>query len=183
MKKSTLESLPNELLLIVFGYLSSFDLYRAFLDVKNARIERLLTSIRHTLDLSALHYDQLRQFLSSSDHDITNRFATLIDTVVLRDSIGCMMFFDHWKRILNDTESLNVWLPSIKQLLILNVNHYEYILVESLLRPLIFRSNTLQYLHLVFEQPTNTYSSVLSDLVFRRISIHTMILEVKRGML
>jgi hypothetical protein len=181
-KKSTLESLPNELLLIIFGYLSSFDLCRAFLNVRNARIERLLTSIRHSLDVSSMYYNQLRQFLSSSNDDTTNRFTALIDTVVLRDSSACMMLLNYWKKTLNDTESMNVWLPSINQLLILNPDCYEYILVQPLLIPLLFHHNTFQRLHLVFERPTYTYSLFLSDLVSHRISVHTMILEVEKGM-
>jgi hypothetical protein len=35
-----------------------------------------------------MHYIQLRQFLSSSDDDLTNRFTTLIETVVLCDSFA-----------------------------------------------------------------------------------------------
>lgn len=182
MKKSTLESLPNELLLIIFSYLSSFDLCRTFLDMKNVRIERLLTSIRHWLDVSSMNCSQLHQFLSSSD-DITNRFTALIETLVLHDSLACMTLLDHWKKTLNETELLNVWLPSIKQLLILNPDSYEYGFVEPFLIHLVFHNNnTLQHLHLVFERPTHQYSTILSQLVFHRISVHTMILEAKQGM-
>ncbi|CAF1587204.1 unnamed protein product [Rotaria magnacalcarata] len=92
MNKSTLESLPNEVFLIIFGYLSSFDLCQAFLDVKNARIEHLLTSMRHSLDVSSMHYDQLCQFLSERN-DHTNHFPALIHTPVLRDSSACHNFY------------------------------------------------------------------------------------------
>jgi hypothetical protein len=181
MKKNTLESLPNELLLIMFGYLSSFDLCRAFLEVKNARIQRLLTSIHHSLDVSSMHYNQLRQFLSNNN-DFTNRFTALIDTVVLRDSSACRILLDHWEKALHDTELFNKWLPSIKRLLILNPNYYQYGLVQPLLLPLVSHDNTLQHLHLVFERPTHTYSSILSQLILHRISVHTMTLEVEQGM-
>ena len=83
MKKSTLESLPNELLLLVFSYLSSFDLYRTFVDVKNARIEDLLTSIRYSFDGRSMHYNELCRFLSTDNDDMRKRFTALIDTLVL----------------------------------------------------------------------------------------------------
>lgn len=180
MKKNTLESLPNELLLIIFSYLSSFDLCRAFLHLKNARIERLITSIRHVLDVSSMHYRQLHQFLSTSNDDTTKHFTILIDTVVLRRSSACATLYHHWRKILNDNELFNIWLPSIKQLLVFNANYYGIELVQPFLRPLVFH-NTLQHLHLVFERPTHEYSAILSQLVHYCISVHTMILEVEKG--
>jgi hypothetical protein len=183
MDKSTLESLPNELLLNIFSYFSSFDLCRAFLDVKSTRIEHLLTTIRHSLDVSLMHYEQVCRFLSSSNDSMTNRFTALIETVVLRHSSACTMLVDHWEKMLTDSKSLNVWLPSIKQLLILKANYYEYGFIQPLLVPLVFANNTLRHLHLVFERPTDAYSSILSQLVLHRISVRTMILEVEKGML
>ncbi|CAF1988067.1 unnamed protein product [Rotaria magnacalcarata] len=119
MNKSTLESLPNEVFLIIFGYLLSFDLCQAFLDVKNARIEHLLTSMRHSLDVSSMHYDQLCQFLSERN-DHTNHFPALIHTPVLRDSSACMMLRTHWET------RVNKWLLSIKKLLILDAEDYQF---------------------------------------------------------
>jgi hypothetical protein len=150
--------------------------------MKNARIERLLTSMRHSLDVSSMHYDQLRQFLSNINNDTTKRFTALIDTVVLRDSPACWILLNHWEKILNDTELFNVWLSSIKKLLILHADRYVCGFVEPLLIPLVFYNNTFQHLHLVFEQPSDEYSSILSQLIRYRISVHTMILEVEKGM-
>jgi hypothetical protein len=179
MRKSTLESLPNELLLKIFSYLSSFDLCQAFLDLQNVRIQHLLTSISHSFDVSLMHYNQLCRFLLSNNND----FTALIDTIVLRNSCACQMLYNHWRETFNDTQQINMFLPSIKRLFILNTDYYEYGLVQQVLLPLVFAHNTLQYLHLVFEQPTNSYSSILSDLVHHRISVNTMILEVQKGML
>ena len=180
--KSTLESLPNELFLIIFGYLSSLDRCRSFFGIKNARIESLLYSIRHSLHVSSMHYTQLHEFLSDENNNATDHFTSLIDTVVLRNSTACMMLYKYWTNRLNDPESLNVWLPSIKQLLILNAHHY-FLMVRFLLKPLLFCGDTLQHLHLVFKKPSDDYSKILSDLVLHRISVHTMILEVEKGML
>jgi hypothetical protein len=84
-------------------------------------------------------------------------------------------------RTLDNTESLNVCLPSIKRLIV-KADDYEYHLVRPLLLPLVLGRNTLQYLHLVFERPKYTYPIILSQLVRHRISVHTMILEVEKGM-
>jgi hypothetical protein len=124
----------------------------------------------------------LQQFLSNSNHDATKRFTALIDTVVLRDSSGCKMLRDHWEKSLNDTKLLNMLLPSIKQLLILNADCYIYRLIRPLLISLVFHNNTLQRLYLVFDTPMHSYSSTLFDLICYRISVHTMILDVQKSM-
>ncbi|CAF3199601.1 unnamed protein product [Rotaria socialis] len=102
MNKSTFESLPNEILLIIFRYLSSFQLCQTFLHVKNSRIKHLLTSIPHSLDISSMHYDQLYQFLSNINNDTTKRFTALIDTLVLRGtSTACLMlcYLTTWGKV------------------------------------------------------------------------------------
>ncbi|CAF2100591.1 unnamed protein product [Rotaria magnacalcarata] len=182
MNKSTFESLPNEILLIIFRYLSSFQLCQAFLHVKNSRIEHLLTSIRHSLDISSMHYDQLYQFLSNINNDTTKRFTTLIDTLVLRGaSTACLMLLNYLEKSSNDNQLfITMILPSIKQLVIFNAENYSYLSIEPLLTPLAFHKNTLQRLHLVFDRPTS-YFSILSWLISSRISIHTTILEVEKG--
>ncbi|CAF1925183.1 unnamed protein product [Rotaria magnacalcarata] len=182
MNKSTFESLPNEILLIIFRYLSSFQLCQAFLHVKNSRIEHLLTSIRHSLDISSMHYDQLYQFLSNINNDTTKRFTTLIDTLVLRGaSTACLMLLNYLEKSSNDNQLfVTMILPSIKQLVIFNAENYSYLSIEPLLTPLAFHKNTLQRLHLVFDRPTS-YFSILSWLISSRISIYTIKLEVEKG--
>ncbi|CAF3805924.1 unnamed protein product [Rotaria magnacalcarata] len=180
MINNSFELLPNEVLLIIFSYLSSFDLCQAFLDLKNSRIKHLLTSIRHSLDAGSIHYNQLREFLNSNN-DYTKRFTALIDTVILNDSSACMMLLDHWEKNLNALERLNIFLPSVKKIFILNAKYYEYGFIHSILIPLVSANNALQYLHLVFERPTNAYRTILSNLIRHHISLHTMILEVQQG--
>jgi hypothetical protein len=180
-KKSTFESLPNELLLMIFSYLSSYDLCRVYLDVRNARIEHLLISMRHSLDVSSMHYGQLHQFLSNINNDITKRFIALIDTVILDDSSACMELVSYWKKTLNETELLTIPVLTIKQLLVLNAEYYSYGLIQPLFT-LVHYSNTLRYLHLVFKTPSDKYSSMLSQLIRCRISVHSMVLEVEKGM-
>ncbi|CAF1536511.1 unnamed protein product, partial [Rotaria sordida] len=147
-------------------------------------IEYLLTTIRHSLDVSSMHYDQLYQFLNNINNDTTKRFTALIDTLVIRGGLGaCLMLLNYWEKNLNDNPLfINTMLPSIKQLVILNAGNDSYELIKPLLRSLAFHNNTLQRLHLVFDRPTSSYFSILSWLISYRISIHTMILEVEKGM-
>jgi hypothetical protein len=182
MNKSTFESLPNELLLIIFSYLSSFDLCQAFLYLNNARIQYLLTSIRHSLNVSLMHYDQLHLWLNSNQNH-KNRFTTLIDTIVLNDSCACSTLLEYWGKTFNENDQFNVLFPSIKRLFIFQAEFYPYILVRPILIPLLFSNNTLQYLYLVFKEPTRSYSRILLELIHHGISVHTMILEVEQGML
>lgn len=105
----------------------------------------------------------------------------MIDTVVFDYSDASYMFYDYWTKILNDSEFRNVWLPSLKQIRVLNANTYVYSLVNELLTPLLCFGITLKNLHLVFEHSTTEYSMILSNLIEHNISVHTMILEVQAG--
>ena len=182
MGKTRFESLPNELLLIIFSYLSVFDLCETFLDLNNARIQYLITSIRRSFDVSLMHYNQLHQWLNDSQDHIIH-ITSLINTLVLHDSCACFMVIDYWEKTLKETELINILFPSLKRLFILDADCYSYGLVRPILVPLVFNNHTLQYLHLIFKDPMDSYSSILSDLVVHRISVHTMILEVEQGML
>jgi hypothetical protein len=181
MSKSTLESLPNELLLIIFSYLSSFDLSQAFLYVNNARIQHLLTSIRHSFNVNLMHYDQLHIWLNSNQNH-RNRFTNLIDTIVFNDSYASRTLLEYWEKTFNETDQSNVLFPSIKRLVMLQAE-CSCILIQAILINLVFANNTLQYLHLIFKEPASNYPRILSKLIVRRISVHTMILEVEQGML
>ncbi|CAF4375135.1 unnamed protein product, partial [Rotaria magnacalcarata] len=179
MSKSTLESLPNELLLIIFSYLSSFDLCQAFLYLNNARIQHLLTSIRHSFNFNLWHYDQLHLWLNSNQNH-RNRFTNLIDTVVFNDSDASRTLLEYWEKTFNETDQSNVLFPSIKRLVMLQAERCSYILIQAILIPLVFANNTLQYLHLTFKEPASKYPRILSKLIVHRVSVHTMILEVEQ---
>ncbi|UJR31599.1 hypothetical protein I4U23_019085 [Adineta vaga] len=159
-KKTTFDSIPNELLLIIFSYLSSFDLCQAFLDLKNARIQYLLTSIQHSLNFSLMHYKQLYHWLSSNQDDI-NRFTALINTVILDESCACRKLYRHWQKTFHQSERSNVLFVSIKKIFILHADYYMYDLIQSMLKHLVFDNNTLQYLHIIFKELTHNYSLVL----------------------
>ncbi|CAF3917769.1 unnamed protein product [Adineta steineri] len=182
MSKSTLESLPNELWLIIFSYLSSFDLCQTFLYINNTRIQSLLTSIHHYLNVNFIHYDQLHLWLNS-DQNHRNRFTNMIDTVVLNYSCACQTLLEYWEKTFNETDQSNVLFASIKRLVVLQAEYRPYSLIQPILAPLVSTSNTLQYLHLIFTKRTYDYFKILSDLIAYRVSVHTMILEVEQGMI
>ncbi|CAF1630980.1 unnamed protein product [Rotaria sp. Silwood1] len=182
MNKSTLESLPNELLLIIFSYLSSFDLYQAVLYLNNACIQHFLILIRHSFNVNLMHYDQLHVWLNSNQNH-RNRFTNLIDTVVFNDSYASRTLLEYSKKTFNETDQSNVLFPSIKRLVMLQAECCSYILIQAIVIPLVFANNTLQCLHLIFKEPASNYPRILSKLIVHRISVHTMILEVEQGML
>ena len=179
MWKTIFESLPNELLLIIFSYLSSFDLCQTFLHLNNVRIQYLITKIRHSLDVSLMHYNQLHQWLNNTQDDIIC-FTSLIDTLVLHDSCACFMLINYWKKTLKETKAL---FPSLKRLFTLDAECYPFIFVRPILLPFVFNNHTLQYLHLIFKDVTYNYSLILSELVVHRISVRTLLLEIEQGML
>lgn len=183
MEKSTFESLPNELLLLIFRYLSSFDLCRTFLEIRNARIQHLLASMRHSFDVGLIHYNEFRQFLSNINDDSTTHFPTLINTLVFRNTPASLMFVNHWRKISKENQSWNTNFSSIERVLILEEDYQCYIFASSILKPLILSYNRLQHIYFLFEQPVEPYQSTLEALVYHCISIRTMILEVEQGML
>ncbi|UJR16751.1 hypothetical protein I4U23_003651 [Adineta vaga] len=173
MSKSTLESLPNELLLIILSFLSSFDLCQAFLYINNARIQCLLTSSRHLLNVNLMHYDQLHLWLNNNNSH-RDRFNSLIDTVVLHNSYACWTLLKYWGKTFKENDQLNVLFPSIKRLIALQAVYCSCYVIKPILIPLVCTNNTLQYLHLISEEPTNRYPEILSELIRHRVSVHTI---------
>jgi hypothetical protein len=182
MSKSTLESLPNELLILIFSYLSSFDLCQSFLYLNNNRIEHLLISIRHSFNVNFMYYDQLHLWFNTN-HNQRNRFTNLIDTIIFNDSFASRTLLEYWEKTFNETDQSNVLFPSVKRLVMFQAECSSDILIQTILIPLTFDNNTLKYLHLIFKEPASNYPRILSKLLVHRISVHTMILEVEQGML
>lgn len=183
MTKSTLESLPNELLIVIFSYLSAFDLYLAFNGIENVRIKQLFTSLRRLLDVSTMHYGEIIEFLNSlNDEDTTNSFTSLINTVAYHKCMGTYELHQYWEKKLENDTSSNVLLSSIEKLFIFMSEPYAYYTTDSFLKRLITFNNSLQYLHLTFESPTYHYTDKLYELMRHEVSVHTMILEIENGM-
>lgn len=64
-KKLILEDLPNEILLIVFGYLSAYDLYQSLFDL-NTRFNEICLNEKVHLDLSLR--ECLTDYYCSNEH-------------------------------------------------------------------------------------------------------------------
>lgn len=181
MTKSTFESLPNELLLIIFSYLSLLDVHRAFHNVNNVRMKQLLTSLRRSLNVNSMRYVQMTEFLNLCEKD-PNSFVGMIDTVILASSLTSNELFDSWIKKLKNNASLDQWLLSTKRFFIYDVNPYAYFSLYLLLNNLITFNAALRYLHLHFKRPYQNYTSVLFRLMRHDISVHTMIFQVEQGM-
>lgn len=182
MNKSTFESLPNELLLIIFSYLSSFDLCQAFLYINNPRIQSLLTFISHSLNVTFMQHDQLHLWLNNNPNQ-RNRFNNLIDTLIFDHSCACESLLEYWEKSFKENGQHNVLFPSVKRIIVLGAECISYSLFGPILKPLVFANDTLQYLHLITKEGTLSYLNMLSRFIDYRVSVHTMILEVELGML
>ena len=182
MSRCTLESLPNELILLIFEYLSLFDLYQAFSQISNTRLVQLFRSKRHPFVVGSLRCGQICQLLDANNEGHLKCLTDLIDTLVLDDSLGSSVFLEHVTKRMDVAQPLSCRLSSMTQLIIFEADHQSNLLIQSLLLPINFCNHPLRRVHLVFERWTVQYAAILSTLVSNRISFHTMILEVENGM-
>ena len=178
---STLESLPNELILTIFDYLSSLDLCQTFFHLPNMRFQRLLSSKRHAFVTSSLRFKAMSALLDPTDDRLMRCFMSMIDTLVLDDSLASMMFVDYFEIKLRDNPPFDIWQQSIRQLIVLNTDRPMFNLVRPLMLSLTMGNGSLQRMHLVFEHTDEVYWGVLRKLAHYRVSVPTMILDVKRG--
>lgn len=168
MKK--LELLPTELWLLIFDYLSSFDLFKAFFDIKNKRIEYLLRSRSLVLNTNITSHVQMNDMI------MMPHFFTFLNTIIMNYSCASVAFYDYWTKM----TSLTQFTSSIQRLIVTETECYAYDIVPILIKPLLL-GNTLQYLHLMFEYPNRDYIEVLMNLAETQMSIPSMILEVRKG--
>ena len=181
MSRCTFESLPNELILLIFEYLSLIDLYQAFSHIDNARLVQLFMSKRHLFVVGSLRCGQMSRLLDANNEAYLKCFTDLIDTLVLDDSLASSVFLKHISERMDVAQPLNCRLSSMTQLILFKADHRCSETIRSLLLPINFCNHSLRRVHLVFQRPTHPYSAILSTLVSNRISFHTMILEVENG--
>jgi hypothetical protein len=173
MNTSKFELLPNELLSLIFDYLSSFDLFKAFFDIQNERIKHLFMSRPLVLNAKIMSHAQMNNIFSVPN------FSALLRTIILNNSCASSAFYEYW----TTATSPKYLTPSVERLIIMETEYYTYDIVYSLITPLSLGDNTLKYLHLVFEYPNDRYMLVLINLIETQTSVHSMILEVEKGML
>jgi hypothetical protein len=181
MSRCTFESLPNELIVLVFEYLPLLDLYQAFYLIANARLVRLCLFERHAFVVGSLRYGEMYRLLAVNNEVHLKCLTDLIDTLVLDDSQASSVFLEHITKRMNVAQLFSCRLPSMTQLIIFKADHRCGETIRSLLLPINFCNHALRRVHLVFERPIDRYSAILSTLVSNRISFHTMILEVENG--
>jgi hypothetical protein len=181
MSRCTFESLPNELILLVFEYLPLLDLYQAFYHIANARLVRLFLSKRHPFVVGSFRCGEMCRLLDANNEVHLKCLTDLIDTLVLDDSLASSVFLEHISQRMDVAQPLNCRLSSLTQLIIFKADSQCNQTIRSLLLPINFCNHSLRRVHLVFQRPTDEYSAILSTLVSNRISFHTMILEVENG--
>jgi hypothetical protein len=181
MSRCTFESLPNELILLVFEYLPLLDLYQAFYHIANVRLVRLFLSKRHPFVVGSLRCGQMCRLLDADNEAHLKCLTDVIDTLVLDDSLASSVFLEHISQRMDVAQPFSCRLSSMTQVIVFKADHRCNKITRSLLSPINFCNHSLQRVHLVFQRPTERYSTTLSTLVSNRISFHTMILEVENG--
>ncbi|CAF1269456.1 unnamed protein product [Rotaria sordida] len=178
----TFELLSNEIWLIIFSYLSSRRVWRAFSGI-NRRLNQLLTSdlIHHTIDLKGIYYSEIFELLEDHDNNSHDRrwqaeFVSHAHAICLENKFDYEILIDRW--IATKT---NWQLSSLRIIYILREAITSMYSLLHALRLTTFLESRLHYLHLVFDDPWYTYYSILSEMVEKRISYPIMILEVTRG--
>jgi hypothetical protein len=181
MSRCTFESLPNELILLLFEYLPLLDLYQAFFHIANARLVRLFRSKRHPFVVGSLRCVEMCRLLDADNEPYLKCLTDLIDTLVLEDSLASSVFLRHISVRMNVAQPISCRLSSMTQLIISKADQRCGETIWSLLLPINFSNHVLRRVHLFFQRPIGEYSATLSTLVSNRISFHTMILEVENG--
>ncbi len=93
MNVNKLELLPTELWLLIFDYLSSFDLFKAFSDIKNKRIEHLVMSRSLVLNTKITSHAQMNDMITMP------HFFTLLHTIILNCSCASVAFYDYCTQV------------------------------------------------------------------------------------
>jgi hypothetical protein len=172
MNISTFESLSTELLLYIFSYLSSFDLFNGFSHMNNKRLQQIIHCQSFTLNTKLISYSKMHQIFT------TPNYLLLLRTIILDNSDSCQAFYDYWRE--NSPTSIT---PKLERLIVKKIEYFVYGFVDYLLTPLSL-GNSLKYLHLIFRHNCSdlTYMCFVSTLINARISFHTMIFEMEKGM-
>ncbi|CAF3358303.1 unnamed protein product [Rotaria socialis] len=177
----TFESLPNEIWLMIFGYLSSRHMWRAFFGI-NRRLNQLLTSdiIRHTIDLRDISHAEIVELFDNCSYNSDCQWQTGLvsaaHTICFENEFDYDLLFNRW--IIKTTD----WLLS--SLRVIYVLPEAILSIWSLFNAIQFQTlleSQLRCLHLVFKDPSYTYMNTLAVMIRDRVSYPTMILEVTKG--
>jgi hypothetical protein len=179
----TFESLPNEIWYMIFTYLYSRHIWRAFFGI-NRRLNQLLTSdiIRHTLDLRDISYSEMVELLDDQSYNSPCQWQvgllSIAHAICLENALDYHLLFN--RSIIAKTN----WCWCLSSLRVIYVLPQAITRIWSLFGEMKFRillESQLHCLHLVFNDPSYTYIKTLAAIVKNRISYPTMILEVTKG--
>ena len=171
MNISKFESLPTELCLSIFNYLSSFDLFNAFFHINNKRFQQIIDCQTFIFNTKLISYLKMNQILNTSNYFL------LVRTIILDNSDSCQAFYKYWR----ENSSILIT-PKLERLIVKKMEYYLY----SFQFPLISLSfgNSLKCLHVIFPYTCSdsSYMFFINILIKAQISFHTMIFEMEKGM-
>jgi hypothetical protein len=133
------ESLPAEIWLHIFDYLSSFDVFQAFAEIRNGRAQQMMLSRASALKASRMSYAKMKEIFS------TPHYLVLLRTITLDNSLTFQAFYGYWTRMISPVSIT----PITERLLIHEAEYDTYTLADDLLKPLSFGSS-LRCIHLLF---------------------------------
>lgn len=166
----TFSSLPNEIYLLILGYLSSFERYKAFFAIGNKRLQGILHCQSLTLNATLISYTEMNEMFLSSD------YFRLLDTIILDQFCSSVALIDYWEKKLSSVTLT----PNLQRLLVEGAERYGYSLPHPLLS-FLATTTPLQSIDLTFESTNSSYEVFIERLIKRNISFHTMIFKMKEG--
>lgn len=127
MLVTTLEHLPNELLIEIAGYLNATDVIHAFGRL-NTRLERTFARFQQDINLQHLTFNQFQHFLYHSFPYYADRVVKL--TINTWCSPGQISRFN---RAIAVCRSIHEFLPSLKQIWLINFNNKDIGIIPKVL--------------------------------------------------
>jgi hypothetical protein len=185
MTTTSLEHMPNELLLLCMSFLGSIDVYRALAGL-NYRFNSLLSAMipRPLLDTSqggcsGIRYSDMHKLLKRR-HYWSRCLLSSIDTIYITDTLAGDVFYHgfHFPLTRSSVQtSSSTLFPSLRRLYITEKS-IKKINVLKMFLPMV---NSLRYLHLTFDNwyEFSSYSYIINTFIKYKISFYSMVFDVK----
>ena len=142
---SSFESLPNEIILLVFKYMSLFDLYQVFYYLNSTRLVQLLFAKQHSLVVGSLLLEQMCRLLHVSNRSHRQCLTNMIETLVVDDPYASTLFLQSVTPRMKKTQPFNRRFPSLKRFLIERLTYgYSSVLIPIVSKRISFPTMILK---------------------------------------
>jgi hypothetical protein len=178
-----LEDLPNELFLFIFTYLNGVDLCLAFSNL-NTRINHLLDTVasHQSLDLTSgsVSYSAFRAYIADQ-YGVRSSFISALKFDCLSLSSFCIK--DLFSSLIDISVNNRLQRLTLNASKFASVKTTEIVLLlEQMMIANQQGRGRLEHLTLKFTSCNDYYVNILTMIVQRNISFHTMVLKVTKGM-